>query len=180
MSFLTKACFLLALAVATGQASSALGAYPPDQNAPGGQVGWPTEPTTPGGGANAARQHERHHHHHRRRRRRSLRVSGAPETKCCSPDANYAQPGPVADAVAYLRNHYGSAWNDAGSCGRVSCSYGAAVYWCNDSGSLKSMDWNDLADAVQAIADGCGRSVGICGSRVFTRGVRVIVSGDAC
>lgn len=53
---------------------------------------------------------------------------------CCRPDETFAAPGPVAEAVAYLRGLYGVAWNDADACGQVSCSYGAAVSWCNDVG----------------------------------------------
>lgn len=47
--------------------------------------------------------------------------------------------------------------------------------------SLKAIDWGDLADAVQALADGCGREPkGICGTREHFKGVSVYVGGGSC
>lgn len=40
------------------------------------------------------------------------------------------------DAVRYLRGIKGNPTNKPKTCGRVSCAYGTAVYWCNEVSTI--------------------------------------------
>lgn len=53
--------------------------------------------------------------------------------------------GPIYDGINYLRRVPGRPANDAGpgNCGRVSCSYDAAIWWCND---VRYSNCDDIID----------------------------------
>ncbi|KAA8624187.1 hypothetical protein SMACR_09337 [Sordaria macrospora] len=60
--------------------------------------------------------------------------------------------------VAYLRdtkfNHKPKL--EPGQCDRVSCSWNAAIFWCNDDDTAKELDsFVDIADAAQVVLDTC-------------------------
>lgn len=52
----------------------------------------------------------------------------------CGGRWQYCNGGAIAEGRAYLYGVAGKPSNGAGPgmCGRVSCSYNAAIYWCND------------------------------------------------
>ncbi|KAI8219424.1 hypothetical protein K4K54_009529 [Colletotrichum sp. SAR 10_86] len=60
--------------------------------------------------------------------------------------------------VGYLRGVGGRPWNAAGpgTCGRVSCSWNSAIWWCNDAKSRKTLD------SYSSIADGATRALSVC------------------
>ncbi|KAJ6445412.1 FAD-containing monooxygenase [Purpureocillium lavendulum] len=63
------------------------------------------------------------------------------------------------EAAAYLLRHGGQPSLPAGPrvCGRVSCSYGGAVYVCNDTPAVKTLlSWRSVRDGLMAIIDKCG------------------------
>lgn len=47
---------------------------------------------------------------------------------------NYAQCSSIGGGISYLKGLSGGATNGPGpgNCGRVSCSYNSAIWWCND------------------------------------------------
>lgn len=49
-----------------------------------------------------------------------------------------ANKGRIQEGISYLNGLVGSPTNGPGpgACGRVSCSYNAAIWWCNDVSSL--------------------------------------------
>ncbi|KAK4676496.1 hypothetical protein QC764_401053 [Podospora pseudoanserina] len=60
--------------------------------------------------------------------------------------------------IHYLRAIPGKAKNGPGpkNCGRVSCSWDSAIYWCNeDSSGDKELYWGQIADLAQGILDNC-------------------------
>ncbi|OHF03062.1 hypothetical protein CORC01_01820 [Colletotrichum orchidophilum] len=65
------------------------------------------------------------------------------------------------DVIRYLRAFPGKPINDAGpgTCGRVSCSWGTAIWWCNDDNKLKTLN------SFGSIADGADKVWGMCTDR---------------
>ncbi|KAK0662079.1 hypothetical protein QBC41DRAFT_359714 [Cercophora samala] len=60
--------------------------------------------------------------------------------------------------IHYLRGIPGKAKNGPGpkNCGRVSCSWDSAIYWCNeDSAGDKELYWGQIADLAQGVLDNC-------------------------
>ncbi|KAM7187245.1 hypothetical protein V8F33_011336 [Rhypophila sp. PSN 637] len=92
------------------------------------------------------------------------------------------------------------------NCGLVSCSHGAAIYWCNDVGYsfnftivgttegsiIVSRAWDKIADSVETILDSCPRPWGEGGKDDFSPnyahpgeekrdgGWRVVIKEDEC
>ncbi|KAL2827680.1 hypothetical protein BJY01DRAFT_255602 [Aspergillus pseudoustus] len=65
----------------------------------------------------------------------------------------------IKQGIKYLRKVKGSPRLSAGpnECGRVSCSYNAAIYWCNDDTKPRSLpSFNNIADGAQVILTYCG------------------------
>ncbi|RKL21674.1 hypothetical protein BFJ68_g1986 [Fusarium oxysporum] len=62
---------------------------------------------------------------------------------------------PIVRGVEYLRYVQGKPKNGPGpgNCGRVSCSNNAAIWWCNDNASSKTLN------GFGSIADGAGKTV---------------------
>ncbi|RGP62433.1 hypothetical protein FSPOR_9280 [Fusarium sporotrichioides] len=61
----------------------------------------------------------------------------------------------VNDGISYLRRVKGKPKNGPGpgNCGRVSCSWNAAIWWCNDSKELNS--FGSIADGAALIRKKC-------------------------
>lgn len=50
----------------------------------------------------------------------------------CGEPRGWAAVDTIKDGLKHLYGVEGEPRNSPKSCGRVSCSYGAAIYWCND------------------------------------------------
>ncbi|KAM7222982.1 hypothetical protein V8F06_001538 [Rhypophila decipiens] len=64
----------------------------------------------------------------------------------------------VRDGVYYLNSVRGSPVNGPGpgNCGRVSCSWRASIWWCNDNKQSKTLgDFRDIADGASHIERHC-------------------------
>ncbi|KAL2826230.1 hypothetical protein BDW59DRAFT_171894 [Aspergillus cavernicola] len=94
----------------------------------------------------------------------------------------------INSGISYLRKVSGKPGNGAGpgNCGRVSCSYRAAIYWCNDSKKPKQLNsYGSIADGAKYIAAKC--VIGPGGINQYTAGQvfhksdwNVIVREDSC
>ncbi|KGO38353.1 hypothetical protein PEX1_068910 [Penicillium expansum] len=65
----------------------------------------------------------------------------------------------IKEGIRYLRGVNGKPSNGPGpgNCGRVSCSYNSAIWWCNDNTSPKTLGgFNNIADSAQVIINQCG------------------------
>ncbi|KAL3443774.1 hypothetical protein BJX65DRAFT_284770 [Aspergillus insuetus] len=65
----------------------------------------------------------------------------------------------IKEGIKYLRKVKGHPRLGAGpnKCDRVSCSYNAAIYWCNDDNKPRSLpSFNNIADGAQVIFRECG------------------------
>ncbi|KAK6852853.1 hypothetical protein PG995_011404 [Apiospora arundinis] len=95
-----------------------------------------------------------------------------------------ADKGRIQQGINYLRGVGGAPRNGPGpgNCGRVSCSYNAAIWWCNDDRSPKTLDnWNWIADSAQYILSVCAPSVNQVSGQNFERGNwNTIVKRDGC
>ncbi|KAK4646121.1 hypothetical protein QC761_207555 [Podospora bellae-mahoneyi] len=61
----------------------------------------------------------------------------------------------IGQGVSYLRGLSGRASNNPGKCGRVSCSYHTAIYWCNADTVDKEVEWNAIADGAYDVCRNC-------------------------
>ncbi|CAP64714.1 uncharacterized protein PODANS_5_9850 [Podospora anserina S mat+] len=111
----------------------------------------------------------------------------------------------IWDGIRYLRTLSGSAKNGPGSpgkgnCGRVSCSWSAAIWWCNDVGFVvcdvdlwkitnndetqnnfeKEVGWNDIADGAEFLcrSDCVHRKKDVLGQVFYTDKWNVIARHD--
>ncbi|KAL2848590.1 hypothetical protein BJY01DRAFT_246313 [Aspergillus pseudoustus] len=65
----------------------------------------------------------------------------------------------VMSGIKYLRKVKGRPHLPANSCGRVSCSWDSAIYWCNDKDHDAYIpSFNNIADGAQVIVNECPRS----------------------
>ncbi|KAK0672296.1 hypothetical protein QBC41DRAFT_299783 [Cercophora samala] len=85
----------------------------------------------------------------------SLEDSGPPTINCNVAGDNYAFASYVMDGISHLRSQAGYAQNDPGKCGRVSCSYGAGILWCNNAKELLNVPWPAIADTASKIVEVC-------------------------
>ncbi|KAH6636400.1 hypothetical protein F5144DRAFT_567358 [Chaetomium tenue] len=93
----------------------------------------------------------------------------------------------IQDGINYLNGVSGRPSHGPGpsTCARVSCSYGSAIYWCNDNRSLKELNsFKDIAHGADRIKNNCQQVVQ---ATVLTQGQifykdnwNVIVRGDNC
>ncbi|OAA41775.1 hypothetical protein NOR_05283 [Metarhizium rileyi] len=94
----------------------------------------------------------------------------------------------IQEGIDYLRSLPGSPRNGPGpgACGRVSCSWQAAIWWCNDAPVEQSLhSWKDIADSAQLIAWKCATGQGwsdkyTSGQAFSTDDWNVIVRQDEC
>lgn len=69
---------------------------------------------------------------------------------------DYAQRTATQDGIKHLNGVPGAPANGPGpgNCGRVSCSYESAIYWCNDNPTVKSLDsYSSIGWAAQFVLD---------------------------
>ncbi|KAH6693947.1 hypothetical protein F5X68DRAFT_258737 [Plectosphaerella plurivora] len=95
----------------------------------------------------------------------------------------------IQRGINYLSRVTGRPRNGAGpgNCGRVSCSYNSAIYWCNDSDTTKTLwRFSSIADGAQYIMQMCqdrqSRPVkSLTGGQAFHKtNWNVIVRTDKC
>ena len=79
----------------------------------------------------------------------------------------------ILEGIRYLRKVNGQPTNGPGpgACGRVSCSYKSAIWWCNDNSFTFSLpSFGTIADCAQAVGDSCQDEEGNLGIYVSVRG----------
>ncbi|GJN85895.1 hypothetical protein PLIIFM63780_009470 [Purpureocillium lilacinum] len=90
----------------------------------------------------------------------------------------------IQEGINYLRRLNGAPRNGPGpsNCGRVSCSYNAAIWWCNDNTVPKTLDsWNWIADSAQHILNTCAPGANMVSGQNFESGNwNTIVRRDSC
>ncbi|KAK1830951.1 hypothetical protein QBC39DRAFT_408947 [Podospora conica] len=96
----------------------------------------------------------------------------------------------INDGIKYLKGLGGSAHLGAGPgrCSRVSCSYNAAIWWCNDNTGEKRINWSLLATAAERVVSRCetchtANNAPEClvkGQAFYADNWNVIVRGDSC
>ncbi|PTB40428.1 hypothetical protein M441DRAFT_141907, partial [Trichoderma asperellum CBS 433.97] len=87
----------------------------------------------------------------------------------------------IKRGIKYLRRVNGRPTNGAGpgNCGRVSCSYHSAIWWCNDDHQPKTLEsFGSIADGAQYIVDHCGRYYLVSGQVFHKTNWNVIVRED--
>ncbi|RYO89426.1 hypothetical protein DL766_003259 [Monosporascus sp. MC13-8B] len=69
----------------------------------------------------------------------------------------WADKEAIVEAITYLRDLTGACYAlpGPGFCGRISCSYNSAVWWCNDKPKITNYPCSFFADFVQTIANEC-------------------------
>ncbi|KAM7206551.1 hypothetical protein V8F20_002677 [Naviculisporaceae sp. PSN 640] len=93
--------------------------------------------------------------------------------KSLDPNNKWWQPAVteyIVDRIKYLRGVPGKpeASPGPGECGRVSCSYNGAIWWCNDSKEDKTLDsFGDIADCAEQIVDLCSEELAPGRARVL-------------
>ncbi|KAK3392476.1 hypothetical protein B0T20DRAFT_488219 [Sordaria brevicollis] len=74
--------------------------------------------------------------------------------------------------INYLRTVPGQPEEHRNVCGRVSCSWKSAIYWCNEEKDhgLRLASYGDIADGAQAIMDKCEDGTDLRGKAVTSSG----------
>ncbi|KAL4809293.1 hypothetical protein BDV18DRAFT_78264 [Aspergillus unguis] len=105
----------------------------------------------------------------------------------CGGRWEYTDLSAINDGIDYLRGVGGRplAGPGPGFCARVSCSYDAAIYWCNDAPEDKRLEsFGSIADGTQKIVDECATvSFGgpmVAGQVFHSTDWNVIVRRDGC
>ncbi|OAQ65141.1 hypothetical protein VFPPC_14002 [Pochonia chlamydosporia 170] len=94
----------------------------------------------------------------------------------------------IQDGINYLRGLSGRPSNGPGpgACGRVSCSWNAAIWWCNDNRQTQTLySWRDIADGAQLTLWKCQTGIGaqekyVNGQAFAYDNWNVIVRKDDC
>ncbi|KAK0702518.1 hypothetical protein B0T21DRAFT_416915 [Apiosordaria backusii] len=94
----------------------------------------------------------------------------------------------VKDGIAYLRKVSSPPPKNGpgpNNCGRVSCGYNAAIYWCNDNDDEKELDsWDSIADGASYIYGECtvGADISklVAGQIFYKDKWNVIVTRNEC
>ncbi|CEJ87472.1 hypothetical protein VHEMI04426 [[Torrubiella] hemipterigena] len=90
----------------------------------------------------------------------------------------------IIQGIQYLRGLKGRPSNGPGpgNCGRVSCSYDNAIWWCNDTKQTKTLQsFSSIADGAQFIESHCVSNNGALAGQVFhPTGWNVIVRSSKC
>ncbi|KAK4195762.1 hypothetical protein QBC40DRAFT_310454 [Triangularia verruculosa] len=119
----------------------------------------------------------------------SFSTAGDPEIDHynCDNDSKWkkASANQIWVGVTYLWKLTGTAKNGPGpgNCGRVSCSWGAAIYWCNDDDEEKELQWKWIGDGANYLLDGrCLSEQGrrVKGQTFYKNKWNVIVRRDDC
>ncbi|KAK4224233.1 hypothetical protein QBC38DRAFT_371454 [Podospora fimiseda] len=95
-----------------------------------------------------------------------------------------ANKGRIQQGIDYLWGVGGRPGNGPGpgACGRVSCSYNSAIYWCNDNSYFYQLNgyWEIANGAGQVINDCASGASWVSGQRFYNANWNVIVRGDNC
>ncbi|KAF8850124.1 hypothetical protein BDZ45DRAFT_680021 [Acephala macrosclerotiorum] len=110
------------------------------------------------------------------------------ESYFCGGRWAYCDFDSIISGVNYLDGVSGSPTNGPGpgNCGRVSCSYDAAIYWCNDHTTSYTLNsFADIATGADNIAVNCYIDIGdgvlwTSGQQFYTDSWNVIVRQDSC
>ncbi|PKS05390.1 hypothetical protein jhhlp_008765 [Lomentospora prolificans] len=101
----------------------------------------------------------------------------------------YAAIPTLIDGINYLRGVPGRPTRGPGpgSCGRVSCSYNTAIYWCNDRTSSQTLgSFSDIANGADILGGSCAYAYWVFavpymnGQLFHSDNWNVIVRGDSC
>ncbi|KAM3435425.1 hypothetical protein MY4824_004891 [Beauveria thailandica] len=90
----------------------------------------------------------------------------------------------IQEGINYLRTLNAAPRNGPGpaNCGRVSCSYNSAIWWCNDNTTPKTLDgWDWLANSAQTIVNTCASGASqVSGQNYEDGNWNTIVCSDSC
>ncbi|KAK0659699.1 hypothetical protein QBC41DRAFT_341314 [Cercophora samala] len=88
----------------------------------------------------------------------------------------------VQEGIDYLHKLSGTPENGANSCGRVSCSYDAAIIWCNNTTEPMKTTWEKIAKGAQFLVDHCPTEDdrGVEGRARYSDHWEVRVYADSC
>ncbi|KAL4733705.1 hypothetical protein BDV11DRAFT_175437 [Aspergillus similis] len=90
----------------------------------------------------------------------------------------------IREGITYLRGVSGRPTNGPGpgNCGRVSCSYNSAIWWCNDNTSAKTLPgFNNIADGAQVVINHCAPTdVYVAGEEDHNDNWRAVVRRSPC
>ncbi|KAK4199941.1 hypothetical protein QBC40DRAFT_297015 [Triangularia verruculosa] len=80
-----------------------------------------------------------------------------PEDIDCNIKTMSARNWAIKKGIEYLRGVSGTPKNGPGpnNCGRVSCSYRSAIYWCNEDDFEKEVTWEGIADGALEVLNKC-------------------------
>ncbi|OAQ65385.1 hypothetical protein VFPPC_06491 [Pochonia chlamydosporia 170] len=101
----------------------------------------------------------------------------------CNPRYKWdeAQEFAINEGTRYLWNQQGRPRNGPGpgNCGRVSCSYRSAIWWCNDNREAFTVAfWGFIADGAGIIVRQCAKDGWVKGQIFHDDNWNVIVRGD--
>ncbi|KAB8219143.1 hypothetical protein BDV33DRAFT_192139 [Aspergillus novoparasiticus] len=89
--------------------------------------------------------------------------------------------GDLQDGIDYLNSIGGTPKEAPGDCGRVSCSYNMAIYWCNANSETQYLkSYATIASGAQFLLDKCGGDNKPHGEVVAPNHWSVRVVSDAC
>ncbi|KAH7316949.1 hypothetical protein B0I35DRAFT_451748 [Stachybotrys elegans] len=95
-----------------------------------------------------------------------------------------ASTGRIQEGINYLHGLTGRPWLGPGprNCQRVSCSWRAAIWWCNDNNyRVEHTDWHGIANAAQVIVNECARGASdVSGQRFHNDNINMIVRDGDC
>ncbi|KKK16636.1 hypothetical protein P175DRAFT_0516994 [Aspergillus ochraceoroseus IBT 24754] len=128
-------------------------------------------------------------HAHEKRAELAKRTDFSDASYFCGGRWEYCNAGAIAEGRAYLFGLSGRPTNSPGpgACGRVSCSYNAAIYWCNDDTKPKTLEsFGSIGDGVWELEKHCRRigwnpsGLSIAGQIFHKTNWNVIVRKDSC
>ncbi|KAB8074372.1 hypothetical protein BDV29DRAFT_124239 [Aspergillus leporis] len=92
--------------------------------------------------------------------------------------------GRIQEGIRYLNGVPGRPSNGPGpgNCGRVSCSYNSAIWWCNDNNYQYTLNsFYDIASGASVVGQNCLIGTDTTSGQVFyTDNWNVIVRADSC
>ncbi|KAG6362428.1 hypothetical protein INS49_010658 [Diaporthe citri] len=94
-----------------------------------------------------------------------------------------ANANDIQHGINYLKRVAGKPSNGPGpgACGRVSCSYDAAIWWCNDNRVTYTLpSFKNIADGAQNVKNKCTSNGRTSGQGFFDGNWNVIVRKDKC
>ncbi|KAK4199942.1 hypothetical protein QBC40DRAFT_175094 [Triangularia verruculosa] len=114
-------------------------------------------------------------------------VAEKPESVLCDIEGRNANRYYIDAGIRYLRGLEGTTkpknGPGPGNCGCVSCSWNAAIFWCNDSDSDKEVTWGGIADGAQVVNDKCKfnpKNMYVRGQVSYKGSWNVVVRRDPC